>query len=337
MTGRWVKNALFLLNMKMIQKASKNFFQFTTLGLVFVVALLQFVNVKAQAGSAYDLINEVNALRTANGLPAFSINAQLMAAAQGHADWISATGQGGHIGVDGTYAVDRARIAGYVGLVNENWARGYGLSVYDCIYISWNDPDHMGNMLASWHNEVGAGVSIDSENRVTYILNVGHTTGNNPITLPTSAPGATSEPYVQPIMTSTPGANGQITHKVVYGETLWTISEAYGISLDELLSLNGLTMESAIYPDEILIIKVGSTPEPTPTTAITPTPTLKPTQTPRPTLTPLITQIDTPQAEVTPGVMQRIFSGDRMGVGIALIGICILGLALLIISTRRVQ
>jgi len=243
--------------------------------------------------------------------------------------------------VDGTYAIDRAYIAGYGGgatiFVNENWARGYGLSVYNCIYVSWNDPDHMGNMLAAWHNEVGAGVSIDSQNRVTYILNVGHVSGSAPVVQPTAVPGGTITPYVQPLVTSTPDATGKIAHNVVYGDNLCTIATAYGITLDELLALNGLTAESTIYPGDVLIIRLGSTPEPTATSEVTPMATLKPSQTPRPTLTPMLTPSATPIPEKGPSVIQRIFSGDHLGVGIALIGISVLGVVLLIISTRRIR
>lgn len=324
-----------------MQIHKKTKFGWIILGVACLLCMQFPVRVSAQAGSAYDMINEVNAFRAANGLPPFSINGALMASAQAHADWISATGLGGHEGVDGTYAVDRARIAGYGGgatiFVNENWARGYGLSVYNCIYVSWNDPDHNGNMLAAWHNEVGAGVSIDSQNRVTYILNVGHVSGSAPIVQPTAAPGGTITPYIQPMVTSTPDATGKIAHNVVYGDTLWTIATAYGITLDELLALNGLTAESTIYPGDVLIIRLGVTPEPTATSDITPTTTLKPSQTPRPTLTPMLTPLATPTPEKGPNVFQRIFSGDRLGVGIALIGICVLGLVLLIISTRRIR
>jgi len=311
------------------------------LGMVCLLCMQFPAKVSAQAGSAYDLINEVNALRAVNGLPAFSINGALMASAQAHADWISATGLGGHEGVNGTYAIDRAYIAGYGGgatiFVNENWARGYGLSVSNCIYVSWNDPAHMGNMLAAWHNEVGAGVSIDSQNRVTYILNIGHVSGSAPVVQPTAVPGGTITPYVQPMVTSTPDATGKIAHNVVYGDTLWTIATAYGITLDELLALNGLTAESTIYPGDVLIIRLGSTPEPTATSEITPTATIKPSQTPRPTLTPMLKPTATPTPEKGPSVIQRIFSGDHLGVGIALIGISVLGLVLLIISTRRIR
>ena len=310
--------------------------------MLMMVAFLPMDRTFAQAGSAYDMIAEVNALRAANGLPPYSINAALMASAQAHANWITETGAGGHVGVDGTYAVDRAAIAGYGGgatiFVNENWARGYGLSVYNCIYVSWDDPDHMGNMLAEWHNEVGAGVSVDSQNRVTYVLNVGHVSGSAPIVQPTVAPGETQmTPYIQPLQTVTPDATGAVIHTVRTGENLWAIANAYGISLDELLSLNGLTAESTIYEGDQLIIRLGTTPEATATAEMTPTSTLRSTQTPRPTLTPLSTPQPEPTPEKPDGLFQRIFSGRSLGMAVALLGLLLLGFVLWVISTRRIR
>jgi len=271
---------------------------------------------KAQAGSAYDLINEVNALRAANGLPPFSITAALMAAAQGHADWISDTGLGGHEGADGSYAVDRAREAGYGGgaavFVNEN---------------------------ATWHNEIGAGVSIDSEKRVTYIVNVGHVSGSTPIEQPTLAPGETEIPYLPSLQTSTPNPDGGIIHIVKAGETLWVIATAYGLSLDELLTLNGLTADSPIYPDDVLIIRLGTTPEASSTTEeeTQPTATIRPSQTPRATLTPVLTPTATATQVKGPGLIERVFSGDARMLGIGLIAVCVLGLVLLIFTSSRIR
>ncbi len=310
--------------------------------MLMMVTFLPMSRISAQAGSAYDMIAEVNALRAANGLPPYSINAALMASAQAHADWITETGEGGHIGVDGTYAVDRAAIAGYGGgatiFVNENWARGYGLTVYNCIYVSWNDPAHMGNMLAEWHNEVGAGVSVDSQNRVTYVLNIGHVSGSAPIVQPTLALGETQlTPYIQPLQTVTPDATGAVIHTVRAGENLWAIANAYGISLDELLSLNGLTAESTIYEGDQLIIRLGATPEATATVDVTPTSTLRATQTPRPTFTPLTTPQTTPTPEKPASLFQRIFSGKNLGMVVAMFGLLLLGFVLWVISARRIR
>ena len=46
---------------------------------------------------------------------------------------------------------------------------------------------------------------------------------------------ATATPGVPGFITSTPAADGSVTHVVKSGEFLITIAQAYGISLDELL------------------------------------------------------------------------------------------------------
>lgn len=316
---------------------------------------------QAQAGNAYDLINGVNALRAANNLPAYSINANLMATAQAHADWILATGLGGHTGEGGSRPVDRAIAAGYGGgnqvYVIENWAQGYDLSVIKCIYEMWNDEAHMNTMLTTWHNEVGAGVAVSSSGLVIYILNVGHVTGNT-IAQPTTsgttsatdvsgtpAPAATI-PFVNYIVTATPGTDGSVIHEVKSGDTLWTIADAYKIPLKDLLALNYMTESSAIYPGEKITIipaSIAATPQldETAGTEETPTPTAiiqaqKPTQTAQPTST----LAPAPTLEATqpkPNLLKTIFTGDSRGIGIGLIAVCALGLILLLVASSRLK
>ncbi len=83
----------------------------------------------AQAGDPYSLIDAVNNLRAANGLPAYQINGTLMAIAQGHSDYQAAIGEVTHTGAGGTRPRDRAAAAGYGGggtfFISENIAGGY--------------------------------------------------------------------------------------------------------------------------------------------------------------------------------------------------------------------
>lgn len=44
------------------------------------------------------------------------------------------------------------------------------------------------------------------------------------------------------------------THKIVWGDTLWGIANRYGVKLDDLLELNGLTKSSIILPGKTLKI-----------------------------------------------------------------------------------
>ncbi len=46
------------------------------------------------------------------------------------------------------------------------------------------------------------------------------------------------------VVTSTPGQDGIIFHTVEYGETLYTIAEAYGVPIDQILKNTGLSLST---------------------------------------------------------------------------------------------
>jgi LysM repeat protein len=68
----------------------------------------------------------------------------------------------------------------------------------------------------------------------------------------------------------------ETVHTVQEGERLTDISQRYGISVQELLSANGLEASSAIRPGAELVIPLGSEPEATATRPPTPTPMPRP-------------------------------------------------------------
>ena len=47
----------------------------------------------------------------------------------------------------------------------------------------------------------------------------------------------------KPLYTSTPAADGSISHVVGYGEALWSIAIAYGVKINTLRELNNLAVE----------------------------------------------------------------------------------------------
>src|SRR5690606_36486608 len=63
--------------------------------------------------NVFDLVNAVNALRAAYGLPAYSINPILMFTAQNQADFMAAAGNVTHSGPGGILLTDRLLAAGY--------------------------------------------------------------------------------------------------------------------------------------------------------------------------------------------------------------------------------
>ncbi|MFU8827286.1 MAG: CAP domain-containing protein [Brevefilum sp.] len=311
-------------------------------------------DVKAQAGTPFEVLAEINGLRVANGMAPLSENQYLNIAAQNHANWIAATGQGGHTGEGGSSPADRALAVGYGGgasvRVTENWARGPGLTPYGVVYTMWAPSSaHINNMLTTWHNEFGAGVALDGQGMTVYVVKFGHVVGSVP-PQPTSVPGGptgTPAPLIQPIVTAEPNADGSVIHVVQFGQTLWGIAEAYEISMVRLLELNFLQEDSPIYPNQELLIvppnpavdeAEDEDPEeatPTPTETPTPTPTRTPTRTPMPD----IEEAPTPTEAPNPGrnVLINIFSGDTLWVGIGLVAVSLLGIVLLFVTSSRLK
>ena len=64
---------------------------------------------------------------------------------------------------------------------------------------------------------------------------------------PVAAPVAEAAPVVAPAAAST-------THTVASGDTLGAIAATYGVSLDSVFSLNGLSMASIIYPGDVITV-----------------------------------------------------------------------------------
>ena len=245
--------------------------------------------------NGYDVIALVNQLRAANGLPAYEINAALMAAAKSHSDYQAETGNTSHTGPGGSTPKSRAIAFGYGGgatvFVSENIASGTQMSAAFAVQMWQGDSLHLNTMLSPNYTDAGAGVS--SSGGITYItLDVGYIAGSAgsapsqpvatavPGAAATSASGGSLMAYV---VTVTPQPDGSIIHTVKSGEVLINIALAYGVKLSELYSLNNYNDKTVIYPGEKVKIK-GSDPTPTPT--LTPTNTHQPTSTPRPTRTP---------------------------------------------------
>lgn len=84
--------------------------------------------------------------------------------------------------------------------------------------------------------------------------------------------GSTTPPPSETPPTSTPSG----THTVKTGETLYSISRLYGVTIQAIAQANGLVNLNVIYPGQQLVIPGGSTTPTTPPTT-TPPPTAPPT------------------------------------------------------------
>lgn len=150
------------------------------------------------------------------------------------------------------------------------------------------------------------------------------------VALPTV--GVKANPPAQ-IVVSTPMEDGAIVHFVSEGETMAAIAEAYGVSMDEIRSLNGLAPTSTlIFPGEKLIIRLAPTVTITPTiTPVTPRPTRtptpqQPTRTPAPTRTAMPTLTPTPTLNPAVVFMDNAVNTARQPLLIAMVVICAAGL-----------
>jgi uncharacterized protein YkwD len=254
---------------------------------------------------AYSMIAEVNALRAANGLPAYTANSILMSIAQQHAEFMSVNGVA-HTGYGGTRPYQRALNAGYPlagdlslgGFISENITAGNNKSVQQAVTEWQGDAPHLNTMLSPNLQEIGAGVAYVGD-YVYYVIDCARPTGSGQPQY-TPVPGQTQNvvgpPLARTVIPNTPNADGKLYHIVGSGETLWLIAVSYGVKIADIRRLNNMTETEAIFPKEKLLIRDNFKPGPasgtpgaadTPTATSPPTFTLVPTWTPLPSLTPI--------------------------------------------------
>ncbi len=268
--------------------------------IVLLLPLLGYsMHSSAQAGDPYALIDAVNNLRAANGLPPYQTNNILMFTAQGHSDYQAAIGEVTHTGEGGTRPKDRAAAAGYGGggtfFISENIAGGNDLSVDGAISMWLGDDPHIQTMLGASYQDIGAGVAV-SDGFVYYTIDVAYVAGGGNYSPPasTSQPGGPTAVPVYLVQTTTPNQDGSVVHTVLSGQTLIGIAKAYGVLVAEIKDLNNLTSDT-IYVGDKLLIHLANTPGPTSTITATTTPTRaatptrNPTRTPTPSASPMVT------------------------------------------------
>lgn len=283
--------------------------------------------------SPQDLVNAVNALRASYGLAPYGINATLMAVAQGHADYMAATGSVSHTGLGGSSVTDRLLAAGYPlagdlslgGFRSENISAGNEATTAQAVVDRWTgDALHLNTMISPNLTEIGAGVSVNG-GRVYFVIDCAQST-DSAVSQTAGAPSenASSVPPVGgviiPVQVVTPNADGDVIHEVRAGQTLWQIAIAYGTQIDEIKRLNNL-FDNDIYPGSRLLVKEGMmvTPEPPPDTTTVEATTLPKSQ---PTLTRLPW---TPTSTLLSGSSSLSSGKGFAGIALGIIALALLG------------
>lgn len=289
-----------------------------------------------------EVMAAVNELRRSQGLQPYVVDPGIMAYAQERSDYQALTSRSDHLHSDGMTSLKSHR---YV----ENVAGGdigY-LTAYSVVYEIWNDPVHMKTMIGFDSGWAGAGVASDST--TTYVtLNVLPGGPGARPTLPGGTPGsalALTPIALVPLQTATMKPDGEIIHKVGYGQTLWAIAQAYGVTSARIRELNSMAPDdSAIWAGQWLLIVPSGLVTPTPPaafptgTALSSAPGLTPSAipiSPTPSLTPTPIEADTPTpARPDPSPTRRV-EIDPFLAGI--IGLGTLGLIIVLSSGVRIN
>lgn len=139
--------------------------------------------------------------------------------------------------------------------------------------------------------------------------------------------------------TATPGPDGYIKHTILEHQFLWNISELYGVPLAEIYQLNNLTEDSITYPGDVLIIKKIEEPTTEPTETLAPLASTEEAAVaeafalePTPELTPT----NAVMPETSKGLLERVFTNNSRYLAYGIFALVILGVVLLIVSSRRI-
>ena len=308
----WLRHVLQFGHMKTV-------YWLSILALVFIYVL----RVHAQ-DEVSDLLGRVNGLRASLGLPAYTLNSTLSAAAQSQAQWMLETGTISHSRPDGSTPRSRAQAAGYAStFVSENIYGGTNASVNTAWNFWINSSIHYAGLTNPNYREIGIGVAHGAWG-ATYVLVFGNPGGPPP--LPPQAARSEGAAPQQPSYVVGLDANGNIMHEVQPGDTLGDIALIYGYTWDDIpymMQLNGLTNPRDLDIGSILLVPpYGGTftptpgeppPTPTPVPSLDSTPTnnaspatdlgiIMPTAVASLTLPPatLASPLPTPYASLTP-------------------------------------
>jgi uncharacterized protein YkwD len=226
----------------------------------------------------------VNQLRRSHGLQPYTVDAGITAYAQQHSEYQASIQTSTHLHSDGQVSLAHGLVENVAG-----GSTGY-LTAQAIVYEIWADPVHMKTMVG--YASGAAGVGVATSGGLDYVtLNV--RPGGEQV-IPTRAgsasfldPGYTPI-ALQPLHTATMKPSGAVVHEVGYGQSLWAIALAYGVTSARIRELNGMAPDdSAIWAGQWLLIVPAGLVTPTPALAKTsPTAAAPPATRTVPTLAP---------------------------------------------------
>jgi len=245
---------------------------FLLLGLYLIPKETVAARLQISITSPSQLIEAVNSLRIANGLAPLATHPILMQSAQSQADYMAATGIVTHARPSGTYTQQLLSLgfplAGDLSLGGfraENILPSNGPLVWNGVPAGWQDAQHMNTMLSGNFTHIGAGISQSGETYY-YAVDTAAATGSgqqqeSASSILTNVPGGAVDAgisqFMVPVTLSTPRPDGNVYHKVQYGQSLWSIAIAYGTTIKNIQALNSLGENSTVYQGQELLVQTG--------------------------------------------------------------------------------
>jgi uncharacterized protein YkwD/LysM repeat protein len=275
------------------------------------------------------MVAVVNDLRLSYGVPPLAEHPLLNQAAQSQADYMAATGNVTHTRPGGITYTQQLLALGFPlagdlslgGFRAENILYSSGYLDWNGVPPGWQDSAHMNTMLSTNFTHIGAGISQGANGAFYYAVDTAAATGSGQMqsaanTILTSVPEGAGQSagvsqFMVPVSLSTARPDGDVFHKVQYGQSLWSIAIEYGTTIRNIQALNNLGEDLVVYQgQDLLVLKAATQPAAPAVLAVTVTPQF--TQTAAPTST--LSAAPTPAlVEPTPTVGSSAASPSNTG------------------------
>ena len=222
------------------------------------MCLLLVGTVTQAQDAAGDLLARINGLRSSLGLPGYSINGALSAAAQSQAQWMADNATITHNRPDGSGPRTRAVNAGYGTTdVSENIYGGTNASV-DSAWTFWiNSAVHYRGLTNSRYQHIGIGAARSGWG-ATYVLVFGNPGGPPPFVAQVVSGNSAGSGFVEPpsyVIGVDP--HGFIMHEIQPEDTLGDIALIYGYTWDDIpymMAINGLADNRSLQIGEVFLV-----------------------------------------------------------------------------------
>jgi uncharacterized protein YkwD/LysM repeat protein len=281
--------------------------------------------------TAAQVIEAVNALRSNRGLSALSVHPVLMQVAQAEANGI-ANGLGGHWRPTGLTLGQWLISLGYPlsgdltqdGYRSENWIAAK--SAKSAIDTWKGDAVHANTMLSPDRSDIGVGIAVSDQVYIVLITALQTPSGamqagaylilTQAISSPGAAKGFMPSQYINPVVLSTARPNGDVIHKIQYGQSLWSIAIAYNTTINQIRAWNNLGEETTVYEGQVLLVQRNATQPPPATSTAQATASIPVrTDTPAlPTASPTMTRQPSPTASAENDPAGTVPIGLRVGI-----------------------